>query len=282
MTSFIKKLAAGFQEGKRLSVGIDPHDQLLQGWGLQITAAGAEKFGREIVAHSADAALCVKPQIAFFERFGSAGYRALEAIFADAREAGIPIIADVKRGDIGSTFDAYANAWLQPGSPLEADAMTVHAYQGFGTLSGALNIAATHEKGMFVLSATSNPEAAEVQKARTAGGETLAQSMIRNAQEWNSANQAEKTVGSVGVVLGATLNLSDFGIDIQDQKRGPITPILAPGFGHQGASLDEAAAKFGALSAGLIVHESRSILKGGPQELAKRIADHAQKIGSLT
>lgn len=277
MKSFAKRLEDGFRAGKRLSVGIDPHDSVLEAWGLNKDARGAESFARQMVAAAAESALCVKPQIAFFERFGSAGYAVLERIFDEAKQADLPVIADVKRGDIGSTFDAYAESWLLPGSPLEADAMTVVAYQGFGVLERALELANTNGKGVFVLAATSNPEAAGVQKALIDGEETVAASMVRQAVEHNDA--AGGTVGNTGVVLGATLRLEDFKIT-DGVLNETILPVLAPGFGHQGATLDEAAQTFGSFKEGLIVHESRSLTADGPDRARDIIANHAEMVRS--
>lgn len=279
--TFADRIAQGFGAGKRLSVGIDPHDELLTDWGLSIDATGVEHFGRKIIAEAADNVLCVKPQIAFFERFGSAGFIALERVLEDARQAGVLVIADVKRGDIGSTFDAYANSWLAPGSPLEADAMTVHAYQGFGTLEGALKLVEKHGKGVFVLAATSNPEAKKIQQAKVSENVTVAAEMLKDTSSWNQLHNSQQRVGSLGVVLGATLNMADFGIDIVNKLPGPIMPILAPGFGFQGARLGDAAQRFGSLASGLIVHESRSILKGGADHLTERIMEHSKKIESV-
>ena len=155
--SFGARLAAEFAAGRHLCAGIDPHAPLLADWGLGDDAAGAERMGRDLVAAATGVVACVKPQIAFFERFGSAGLAALERVLSDARSAGLLVVADVKRGDIGSSFAAYADAWLAPGSPLEADAMTVAAYQGFGTLDGAFGHVRDHGKGLFVLAATNMP-----------------------------------------------------------------------------------------------------------------------------
>lgn len=287
--SFGDRLAAAFAAGRHLCVGIDPHGSLLDDWGLSADAAGAERMGRDVIAAAAGIAACVKPQIAFFERFGSAGFVALERVFADAREAGVTVIADVKRGDIGSSFAAYADAWLTPGSPLEADAMTVAAYQGFGTLEGAFGHVREHGKGLFVLAATSNPEAFAVQTARlddgrTDGSRTVAQGMVFDADAWNAAAAADGsgsgTVGSIGVVLGATLELSRFGISTAAGADGPILPVLAPGFGFQGARIEDARATFGELSRGLLASESRSVLGGGAAGLADRIAARSETIAA--
>lgn len=275
--SFGARLAAEFAAGRHLCVGIDPHAGLLSGWGLDDSAAGAERMGRDVVAASAGVAAAIKPQISFFERFGSAGFVALERVLADAREAGVIVVGDVKRGDIGSTFAAYAEAWLAPGSPLEVDAMTVAPYMGFDTLSGAFPFVREHGKGLFVLAATSNPEARMMQTAVRPDGQTLAASVVESANAWNASEHAADTVGSVGVVLGATLTLSDFGIDTAVRVT-PALPVLAPGFGHQGAKVEDAAEIFGGIGYAVLANESRSILDGGGVGLAGRVRERAALI----
>lgn len=273
--TFGGRLAAQFAAGRRLCVGIDPHDSLLDAWELPRSAEGAEHMGRVVVELAHDHAACLKPQIAFFERFGAAGYVALERVLSDAREAGVLTIADVKRGDIGSTFAAYAEAWLGAGSPLESDAMTVHAYQGLGSLAAAFAMVDDGGKGMFVLAATSNPEAREVQRARVAGEDTLAKHMMQEVAMKNQPGSAR--VGSYGVVLGATLDLADYGVDLTE-SRTPVLPILAPGFGHQGAQPSDVNTLFGALAEGVLLSESRSILGGGKSEILARIEQSTDKI----
>lgn len=278
--SFGSRLAAEFAAGRHLCVGIDPHAPLLAEWGFADDAAGAERMGREVVAAATGVAACVKPQVSFFERFGSAGFAALERVLADARQAGLIVIADAKRGDIGSTFAAYADAWLAPGSPLEADAVTAAAYMGFDSLAGAFPYVRDHGKGLFVLAATSNPEAREVQRALREDGRTVAAAMVGDARAWNSAEQPGSAVGSVGVVLGATLDLADFGIDTSGEPQVPALPVLAPGFGHQGARIEEAREIFGSVGGALLANESRSVLAGGSAGLAERIGLRAAAIAS--
>jgi orotidine-5'-phosphate decarboxylase len=275
--TFSNRLGAALAAKRHLCVGIDPHAPLLDAWGLPNDASGAERMGREVVAAAAGVAACVKPQIAFFERFGSAGFAALERVLADAREAGVLVIVDVKRGDIGSSFAAYAEAWLSPGSPLEADAMTVTAYQGFGSLSGAFDLVREHGKGLFVLAATSNPEAREVQQARRTDGRSVAQAMVDDALAFESPS--DTYVNSVGVVLGATLALADFGIDIELPPAKPALPVLAPGFGHQGARVEDALSIFGGLGWALLANESRSILGGGSAGHPDRVRTRSPAIG---
>lgn len=277
VSSFGARLAAEFAAGRHLCVGVDPHAGLLAEWGLEDSAAGAERMGRDVVAAAAGVAASLKPQISFFERFGSAGFVALERVLADARAAGLIVVGDVKRGDIGSTFAAYAEAWLAPGSPLEVDAMTVAPYMGFETLSGAFPFVREHGKGLFVLAATSNPEAREVQTAVRGDGQTLAASMVASANAWNAREHAGETVGSVGVVLGATLELGGFGIDTSVRAE-PALPVLAPGFGHQGARIEDAAEIFGGIGHAVLANESRSILTGGGEGLTDRVRERARLI----
>lgn len=275
-TTFSNRLAGELAAHRHLCVGIDPHGPLLDNWGLPNDAAGAERMGREVVAATAGVAACVKPQIAFFERFGAQGFVALERVLADARDAGLLVIADVKRGDIGSSFAAYADAWLTPGSPLEADAMTVVAYQGIGSLEGGFRHVRDHGKGIFVLAATSNPEARDVQQAVRSDGRTVAQAMVEDALSMGSPHDTH--VNSVGVVLGATLTLAEFGIDISLPPTKPALPVLAPGFGHQGAQVENAGAIFGGLGWAMLANESRSILEGGADGLRERTRTRADTI----
>ncbi|NLB46594.1 MAG: orotidine-5'-phosphate decarboxylase [Microbacteriaceae bacterium] len=263
---------------RHLCAGIDPSAAVLTDWGLPDSAASAERLGREVVAASAGVAACVKPQVAFFERFGAAGFTALERVLSDAREAGVLVIADAKRGDIGTSLSGYADAWLTPGSPLEADAMTVVAYQGFGSLTGALDHVRDHGKGLFVLAATSNPEARAVQTARREDGRTVTQAMVEDALAYGHPD--DHYVNSVGVVLGATLTLSDFGIDTASAPAKPALPVLAPGFGAQGARIEDAKSIFGGLAWAMLANESRGILAGGEQGLADRIRTRAEAIAA--
>ena len=165
MRDFGARLAAVLEDRGPLCLGIDPHPFLLDAWGLDDSASGARDFSLRAIEAAGDAVGIVKPQVAFFERHGSAGYAALEEIIRAARASGLLVIADAKRGDIGSTVDAYGEAWLTPGSSLESDAMTLVAYQGVDSLAGPLARARENGKGVFVLAATSNPEARATQTA---------------------------------------------------------------------------------------------------------------------
>jgi orotidine-5'-phosphate decarboxylase len=210
--AFGQRLAGVLQTSGRLCVGIDPHSYLLGEWELPDTAAGVRDFGLRVVEAAHSRAGIVKPQVAFYERHGSAGYAALEDVLEAARAAGLLVIADVKRGDVGTSVEAYGQAWLTPGGPLEADAMTISAFQGTGSIAAPRDLALAGGKGLFVLAATSNPEAAAVQTARlsSGSGKSVAASIVDDVQDWN---RGAEPLGSFGVVIGATVDMSAYGIE---------------------------------------------------------------------
>ena len=274
MNHFGRRLRAAIDAYGPLCVGIDPHSHLLTQWGLDASAAGAREFGLRVVEAAAGRVGIIKPQVAFFERHGSAGYRALEDVLAAGRAAGLIVIADAKRGDIGSTMDGYAAAWLTPGSPLEADAVTLSPYLGAGSLHDTVMLAVDAGKGAFVLAATSNPEAVSLQTAVTAdarGGETVAARVVRDIVRLHrsaSVATADAELAPIGFVVGATVDRRAAGLD-DDTLRG--APILAPGFGAQGAEPADLEKLFGTLSAQVVANESRSILSAGPAGLSRAI-----------
>ncbi|TFD80382.1 orotidine-5'-phosphate decarboxylase [Cryobacterium psychrophilum] len=287
VSTFGDRLGEAFAARGQLCVGIDPHSWLLAGWGLADSAAGAESFGRSVVAAAAGRAGIVKPQVAFFERFGSAGFVALERVLADARAAGLLVIGDVKRGDLGTSVEAYADAWLTPGSPLEVDAITVTPFMGVGSLQRPIEIALQHGKGLFLLAATSNPEAAGVQQAVVAGGPhaglTVARAVLEDVARLNAdaVTVTTPTFGSLGVVLGATLDLAEFGIDVAAAPKNCLTPVLAPGFGHQGGNIMDLVSIYGEYAGGVIVSESRSVLSQGSDRLAAAIERRVSEVGAV-
>jgi orotidine-5'-phosphate decarboxylase len=277
--AFGARLARVFAARGRLCVGIDPHAGLLSAWGLPDSAAGARDFGLRVVEAASGRAGIVKPQIAFYERHGAAGYSALEDVLAAARAAGLLVIADVKRGDLGTSVDAYGEAWLTPGSPLEADAMTAAAFQGLGSLDGVLERAAAAGKGVFVLAATSNPEAFATQTATRSDGLSVAAGVVADVAGRNAASGSDAlgtdALGSVGVVIGATVALADFGLT--DSSLSGM-PVLAPGFGHQGARIAQLPELFGSAAQNVLVSASRSILSAGPTGIEAAIDDAVAEV----
>ncbi|GHE26658.1 orotidine 5'-phosphate decarboxylase [Kitasatospora indigofera] len=246
----------------QLCVGIDPHASLLAAWGLGDDIDGLETFSRTVVEALADRVAVLKPQAAFFERFGSKGVAVLERSVADARAAGALVLMDAKRGDIGSTMAAYADAFLSPSSPLFSDAVTVSPYLGFGSLRPALDLARANGAGVFALALTSNPEGAEVQRAVGAGGETVAASVLRQLA---AENAGAEPLGSFGAVVGATL--ADAGVDLAVNG-----PLLAPGIGAQGATMADLPRVFGESVRNVVPSVSRDVLKHGPSVPALREA----------
>ncbi|WP_026818387.1 orotidine-5'-phosphate decarboxylase [Arthrobacter castelli] len=254
----------------QLCVGIDPHPRLLADWGLEDTPAGLETFSQRVVESVAGCAAIVKPQVALYERHGSAGLAVLEETLTAAAEAGVLTLADAKRGDIGSTMAAYADAWLRDGSSLAADAVTLSPFLGFGSLRPALDTARESGRGVFVLALTSNPEGASVQHR----GEpySVAHRIVKDAAAENEGLDR----GSVGVVIGAATGEALRRLSINpDRFNGPI---LAPGLGAQGATPADLAATFGAGYGRVLASASRSVLAAGPggqqlREAAERLRD---------
>lgn len=251
-----------------LCVGIDPSTDLLARWGLPDSAAGALEMGLAVVASSVSRVGIVKPQVAFFERFGSAGFTALETVISAAREENLVVIADAKRGDIGTTMQAYASAWLASG-PLQSDAVTVSPYQGFESLEPAFGMADASGATVFVLCATSNADAAAVQGA-TVGEQSLPSAIAAFARNRNRGGTC------VGLVVGATRPLLESGLTVADVEG---TLLLAPGFGAQGAQLSDLSTLFGAASSTVIPSVSRSVLAAGPTGIGDAINNHRRELG---
>jgi orotidine-5'-phosphate decarboxylase len=246
-----------------LCVGIDPHPSLLADWGLPMSAAGLERFAMTCVEALAGEIAVLKPQSAFFETYGSAGIAVLERLLVASRQAGALTLLDVKRGDIGSTMDAYAAAYLAEGAPLAADAVTLSPYLGFGSLDPALELASRTGRGAFVLALTSNKEGASIQRATGGGGASVAQEI---ADEAAARNAGASPLGPVGLVIGATVGRLELDLS---RLNGPI---LAPGFGAQGATVADLRAVFGESLRHVLPSSSREILRHGPDPAALRDA----------
>ncbi|HKU36315.1 MAG TPA: orotidine-5'-phosphate decarboxylase [Paenarthrobacter sp.] len=264
--SFGSRLAAAMDSRGPLCVGIDPHPQLLADWGLNDDAAGLERFSLTVVEAVASLAAAVKPQVALYERHGSAGMAVLERTLAAASEAGVLSIADAKRGDIGSTMAAYADAWLRDGSSLAADSVTLSPYLGFESLRPALDLAAEHGRGVFVLALTSNPEGKSVQ--HVGGSDSVARRIVAAAAAENQRYAG--SLGSVGLVVGATIGaaLDELGIELEPVRGA----ILAPGLGAQGATPADLRATFGSAYPAVLGTSSRGILAAGPDVASLRAA----------
>ncbi len=260
--TFGVRLAEAIEVRGPLCVGLDPSAATLAAWGLDDSADGARSLALTTIEAVAETAAAVKAQVAFFERFGSAGFAALERVVEVAREAGVLLIADAKRGDIGSTNEGYAQAWAGEGSALRADAVTLHPYLGVASLAPLLAAARHSGTGTLVLAATSNPEGRRIQEALYEGrsveaGVCAAVAALNAVEGW----------GSVGVVVGATR--APLGFDLASLGG----PILVPGVGAQGAGPREVAAvAAGCSRASVLASVSRGVLAAGPSRRALRQA----------
>ena len=259
---FGARLRAATRARGPLCVGIDPHAALLARWGLDDDPAGLERFSLTVVEALGDRVAVLKPQVAFFERHGSRGIAVLERVLAAAADAGALTVADAKRGDIGSTMAAYADAFVGEGSPLAADAVTASPYLGFGSLRPLLDLARATGRGVFVLALTSNPEGSRVQQAVGPDGRTVAREVLDGVAAENAGAQP---LGSVGAVVGATLQATG-----EDLRVGG--PLLAPGIGAQGASARDLRAVFGPALPDVLPSISREVLGGGPGVAGLRAA----------
>jgi orotidine-5'-phosphate decarboxylase len=260
---FGQRLTKIVGERGSLCVGIDPHPALLHAWGLEEGPRSLERFAMTVVEALAGEVAVLKPQSAFFELYGSAGIAVMERVVAQARAGGALVLLDIKRGDIGSTMTAYANAYLADGAPLEADAVTVSPYLGFGSLAPALGIAEQTGRGVFVLTRTSNPEGAALQRSVTADGQSVGQSIVDAAA---ASNAGSEPMGYVGVVAGATIRSGELDFS------GLNGPILAPGIGAQGATVAGLRAAFGPVLPQVLPATSRDVLRHGPDVRALRRA----------
>lgn len=262
MTTFGARLHAALDARGPLCAGIDPHAALLREWGLADDVAGLERFAMTAAEGLAPHVSVVKPQSAFYERFGSRGVAVLERVVATAREAGALVLLDVKRGDIGSTSQAYADAYLDPASPLACDAITASPYLGFGSLDPMVETARRHDAGLFVLALTSNKEGPEVQHATTDDGSTVAGRMLGHLR---ALNAGAEPLGSFGAVVGATIGETEEDLAFNG-------PVLAPGYGAQGGTVDDLRRIFGASSRAVLPSSSRELLRHGPDAGALRDA----------
>jgi orotidine-5'-phosphate decarboxylase len=272
--SFGARLRAAMDARGPVCVGIDPHPELMDRWGMTDSAVGLERFALTAVEAVASAAAAVKPQSAFFERHGAAGIAVLERVITSAREMGALVVLDVKRGDIGSTAQAYADAYLEPSSPLAADAITASPFLGVGSLDPILDTALANDAGVFVLALTSNPEGPEVQHAVTPDGRTVAGLVLEAVA---ARNEDADGLGSIGVVVGATIGETQENLDVNG-------PLLVPGVGAQGAGPEDVRRVFGASLGNVLASSAREILAVGPDRPSLRAATlrFAETFAALT
>ena len=260
-TTFGERLRAATDSFGPLCAGIDPHRSLVESWGLTYDVDGLTRFTETCVEAFAGHVGVVKPQSAFFEVFGSRGVAVLERAVLALRESGTLVVLDGKRGDIGSTMAAYAEAYLADDAVAPADALTVSPYLGFEALRPALDLAARTGRGVFVLGLTSNPEGRSVQHARLRDV-SVAETMVRGAEAENAQARSQGRLGSVGLVVGATVGsaVQELGLDLAACNG----PLLAPGVGAQGGTSEDLRRVFGDALPNVLPSSSRDVLSAGP------------------
>lgn len=251
-------------------VGIDPRWDLLPasirseaetrpGSTLEQTAYGFEAFSKQLIDVVSPLVPAIKPQVAFFEQLGVPGFQALHSVMQYARKAGLIVIADAKRGDIGTTAEAYADAWLAGEDPDSAawpsDALTINPYLGTDSLEPFVRLASRRGAGLYVLVRTSNPGAAEFQD-RVSDGQPLYCTVAATVQQLSESTKvSNQTFGCVGAVVGATwpTQLEEL------RRRMPAVPLLIPGYGAQGGTSADTAGAFNTDGLGAVVNSSRGI-----------------------
>jgi orotidine-5'-phosphate decarboxylase len=271
--TFGDRLARRIDARSPLCVGLDPSPALLAAWGLADGPAGLEAMGEAVIGAVAPHAAALKPQVAFFERHGSAGLAVLERLLPVARAAGLLVVADAKRGDIDSTMAAYGDAWLAGSSPLAADALTVTAYLGLGAMAAVFERARAEGRGIFCVVASSNPEGRGLQEAVTSSGRSVEAALLAELAAANALDRvAGARLGSFGAVVGATRSAE--GLELGSLGG----PYLVPGIGTQGAGPDDVGRLFaGVEGSSVLVNASRSLLAAGPSAAA--LAEAAQALG---
>ena len=274
--SFGDRVAAATRRTGPLCAGVDPSPALLAAWGLRDDAEGLRAFSDACVEAFAEVVGVIKPQVAFFERHGAAGMVVLEQLLDSARDAGLLVIADAKRGDIDTTAEAYADAWLGDSSPLAADAVTVHAYLGLAALAPLVRLAGASGRGVVVVARSSNPEGRALQEAMTAGGASVEDMLLGEIAALNAS--PEVPAGTVGAVVGSTLPASGFALS----QLGGV--ILAPGLGAQGAAPADVAKRFSGCAPGTVLpSSSRGLLQHGPDpgELRRSARELSRELAAL-
>ena len=239
-------------------IGLDPRlnalpESLLPG---AAPAARMVAFYREALPVLARHAPAVKPNIAFFECYGSDGYRAYEEVCRTAHEHGLLIVGDVKRGDIGSTAEAYAEGHFRL-----ADALTLHPYLGADSIAPFLRWCPAEQggRGVFVLVRTSNPGASDLQDLRI-GDEPLCDVVAGKVKQWGQALAEQHGYGPVGAVVGATWPAELARL----RQLMPHSWLLLPGVGAQGGKVEDLAAAFDERGLGALVNQSRGVMQCFP------------------
>lgn len=277
MKNFVHRFRDLAEKRSALAIGIDPSRELLKAWKLKETPEGVRDFGSRVLEAVGDSVTLIKPQIAFFERFGPAGLEVLVELLQKIRKQDVLSLVDAKRGDIGTTSEAYAEAYFGSKSPFYADAITVSPYLGFESLQPIYQKAVTWGSGVFVVVLSSNHDGRLVQTARLSDGRTVWEYLADSITQFNKSLGAE--IGPIGAVVGATVD--------EHVRRVvghlPRSLILAPGIGAQGGTFEGLSGGFHEARDRVIPTLSREILSKGPsvQKLREAILAHREKAFEL-
>ncbi|MHB8293134.1 MAG: orotidine-5'-phosphate decarboxylase [Acidimicrobiales bacterium] len=263
--SFASRFASVRSKLGPLVWGLDPSARLLAAWGLEDSADGLGHFADIVVEAAAGTVGMVKPQSAFFERHGWRGARALERLIRDARSADLLVVLDVKRGDVGTTNEAYADAFIGSGAPLQADAVTVHPYLGLAALGALASRSARAGSCLLVVARSSNPEGRVLQQAVAESGRTVEEELLAEIGTMNAV-LAPGEIGPIGAVVSPTQG--EEGLDLA----GAGGLFLAPGLGAQGSTCADVARVFAACPERVMPSASRLLLAAGPDVLRLRDA----------
>ena len=255
--TFVSRFAAVRSGPGPLVWGLDPSGALLEDWGLGDTADGLDRFADIVIEAAVGTVGLVKPQSAFFERHGWRGFRTLQRLIAETRDAGLLVILDVKRGDVGTTNDAYAEAFLGAGAPLAADAVTVHPYLGLAAMNAFVTRADAAGSALLVVTRSSNPEGRAVQASRGPSGHSVEETLLREIGALN-AHLAPGGTGPIGAVIGPTHTEPPLDLAAMNGL------FLAPGVGAQGATAADVASVFAAVPDKVMPSASRTLLMAGP------------------
>lgn len=270
---FADRFVAQVETFGPLCVGIDPHAGKIPALFGGDTPDGLKNWGEAIVQQVASRAGIVKPQVGLFERHGWRGLQALERVCETAREAGLLVLMDAKRGDIGSTAEGYAAAYLAQDAPFFCDALTVNPYMGLDTLEPHVRVAEATGKGVIVLARTSNPGAADYQ-LKHYDGKPLFGHVVESLAPLMQRLTGNSGWSGLMLVAGATG--PDEAIGIRDMA--PQSLFLVPGYGAQGAGARDAVAGF-VNGQGGCVNASRSVTFCEQDEDNRDISRWQQKIG---
>lgn len=290
---FISKLITEIKRKRsHVCVGLDPDFNRLPpalklkaqneyGYNRRAIAQCILRFNQEIIDAVKDIAVCIKPQAAMYEEYGHWGVKALEETISYCHHRGLLTILDAKRGDIGSTAQAYARGYIgkinfwedKKKKVFNADAMTINPYLGFDSIEPFLNQATAEGKGLFVLVKTSNPGSKDLQDLKLASGEMIYERVAQLVAQWSTDLTKNHNYQLLGAVIGATYPEAAKKL----RKMMPHSYFLVPGFGAQGATAQDLVSFFNADGLGALINASRSVIFAYEQHETKQVGVAAKE-----